>query len=59
MLLTTETRLLLRVLVRSLIGRGTKYLREQQEERDYLFWLTVSEGSVNPSREGLVEQLIS
>lgn len=57
MLLSTETGLLLSVLVEILIGRVIKHLGEQQKERDYLFWLTVSEGSLNPCREGLVEQL--
>lgn len=57
--LTTVTGLLLGVLVRILIGKMTKYREEQLKERDYLFWLTVSEGSVNPGGQGMVEQLTS
>lgn len=40
-----------------MIGRVSKRLGEQLKGRKYGFWLTVSEGSVNPGGEGIVEQL--
>lgn len=49
---TTET-----VLGGILIGRMAKLLGGTTEGGKYGFWLTVSEGSVNPGGEGMVEQL--
>lgn len=45
------------MLGRILIGKVAKRLGEQLKGRKYGFWFTVSEGSVNPGGEGVVEQL--